>query len=78
LKILGRQSEKFTIETGLKLIILQNQKNIRNLRGKLKWEGDLDQMRTDEWLHLIFCNTLIIFLSFHLGAHPFFLNLIIA
>ena len=36
------------VEQGLKLIILrQNQQAIRGLRGKIKWEGSLDEMRTD-------------------------------
>lgn len=47
MKISGNKTIEATIETGLELILLQNQRNIRSLRGKLKWEGDLDQMRTD-------------------------------
>jgi len=27
------------------LILLREQAEIRNLRGKLKWEGDLDEQR---------------------------------
>jgi uncharacterized protein (DUF433 family) len=27
--------------------VMKNQETIRSLRGKLKWEGDLDQMRVD-------------------------------
>jgi len=45
----GYKTKKETVEAGLKLLIAQkNQSRIRNLRGKLNWEGDLDQMRTDK------------------------------
>jgi len=47
--ISGYKTKKETVEEGLKLLIAQkNQSRIRNLRGKLNWEGDLDQMRTDK------------------------------
>jgi Arc/MetJ family transcription regulator len=47
--ISGYKTKKETVEEGLKLLIAQrNQSKIRNLRGKLNWEGDLDQMRTDK------------------------------
>jgi len=49
LLITGYKTKKETVEEGLKLLIAQrNQSKIRNLRGKLNWEGDLDQMRTDK------------------------------
>lgn len=42
----GLQTKKEVVEQGLQLIIKRsNQQAIRELRGKLKWEGDLDQMR---------------------------------
>lgn len=42
----GLATKKEVIEQGLKLIIQRsNQQAIRELRGKLKWEGDLDKMR---------------------------------
>lgn len=49
LSISGYKTKKEVVEEGLKLLIAQrNQAKIRNLRGKLNWEGDLDQMRTDK------------------------------
>jgi Arc/MetJ family transcription regulator len=48
LAISGYKTKKETVEEGLKLLIAQKkQLRIRDLRGKLNWEGDLDQMRTD-------------------------------
>lgn len=42
----GLQTKKEAVEEGLKALIkLRKQANIRNLRGKLNWEGDLDEMR---------------------------------
>ena len=49
LMISGFKTKKETVEEGLKLLIsLKKQSKIRELRGKLNWEGDLDQMRTDK------------------------------
>jgi Arc/MetJ family transcription regulator len=43
----GLRTKKEVVEEGLKALIkLRKQANIRNLRGKLNWEGDLDDMRT--------------------------------
>ena len=48
LKATGLKTKKDVVEQGLKLIILrQNQQAIRGLRGKIKWEGNLDEMRTN-------------------------------
>ena len=47
--ISGYKTKKETVEEGLKLLIAQrNQSKIRNLRGKLNWDGDLEQMRIDK------------------------------
>lgn len=44
----GVKTKREAVEQGLKaLITLQKQQEIRGLRGKLKWEGDLDAMRRD-------------------------------
>ncbi|TAK35835.1 MAG: type II toxin-antitoxin system VapB family antitoxin [Saprospiraceae bacterium] len=44
----GLKTKKEVVEKALELLIqMVNQEGIRTLRGKLKWEGDLDQMRTD-------------------------------
>ncbi len=48
LKATGLTTKKEAVELGLKTLIRQNkQQNLRKLRGKLKWEGDLDKMRTN-------------------------------
>ena len=49
LKATGLETKREAVEEGLKALIrLQRQADIRSLRGKLKWEGDLDDMRTDK------------------------------
>ena len=49
LKTSGLQTKKDAIEEGLKLLVRFNrQRSIRRMRGKLKWDGDLDAMRTDK------------------------------
>ena len=46
LKATGLNTKKEVVEQGLKLLIRRNkQQAIRKLRGKLRWEGDLDEMR---------------------------------
>ena len=46
LKATGLTTKKAVVEQGLKLLIKRNkQQEIRKLRGKVKWEGDLDEMR---------------------------------
>ncbi len=46
LKATGLKTKKEAVELGLKALIkLNKQASIRELRGKLKWEGDLDEMR---------------------------------
>ena len=46
LKATGLNTKKEAVEEGLKLLIRRNkQQEIRKLRGKLKWEGSLDEMR---------------------------------
>ncbi len=46
LKATGLHTKKEAVELGLKLLVRQNkQQAIRKLRGKLTWEGDLDEMR---------------------------------
>jgi len=49
LKLSGFKTKKRAIEEGLKLLIRVNrQKRIKGFRGKLKWAGDLNKMRTDK------------------------------
>ncbi len=46
LKASGYSTKKEAVEQGLKLLLLRSQQqDIRNLRGRVKWEGDLDEMR---------------------------------
>ncbi|HET6931999.1 MAG TPA: type II toxin-antitoxin system VapB family antitoxin [Candidatus Acidoferrum sp.] len=40
------KTKKETVEAGLRMLIqVKGQEGIRKLRGKVKWEGDLDEMR---------------------------------
>ncbi len=44
----GCKTKKEAVEEGLKLLIaMKNQTKIRELRGKLHWEGNLNEMRTN-------------------------------
>lgn len=46
LKASGYSTKKEAVEQALKLLVSRSQQqHIRKLRGKLKWEGDLDEMR---------------------------------
>ena len=46
IKATGLTTKKEVVEQGLRLIVRQNQqKVVRKLRGKLNWEGNLDEMR---------------------------------
>jgi Arc/MetJ family transcription regulator len=43
------KTKKAVVETGLKLLVqIKKQERIKSLRGKLKWDGDLDAMRMDQ------------------------------
>jgi Arc/MetJ family transcription regulator len=46
LKASGCGTKKETVEQGLKLLVRRSQQQaVRKLRGRVKWEGDLDHMR---------------------------------
>jgi len=46
LKVTGYSTKKEAVEQGLKLLVKRSeQQKIRGLRGRVKWEGDLDEMR---------------------------------
>ena len=48
LKAGGYRTKKAAVEEGLRLLVrTRNQARIRQLRGKLRWEGSLDEMRRD-------------------------------
>lgn len=49
LKASGYQTKKEVVEQGLKLLVRRSQQQeLRKLRGKIKWEGDLNEMRGDK------------------------------
>jgi Arc/MetJ family transcription regulator len=49
IKASGLKTKKETIEEGLKLLVqLRRQTAVKQLRGKLRWQGDLDAMRADK------------------------------
>ena len=40
------KTKKETVEAGLRMLVrLKRQEGIRRLRGKVKWEGNLDELR---------------------------------
>ena len=48
LKLSGLKTKREAVEQGLKTLVrLKQQEQIRKYRGKLNWEGDLDDMRRD-------------------------------
>ena len=48
IKATGAATKREAVELGLKALIqLKRQEQIRGLRGKLKWTGDLERMRLD-------------------------------
>ncbi len=48
LRTTGLKTKREAVELGLKTLIrLRQQETIRSFRGKLHWEGDLEEMRTD-------------------------------
>ena len=48
LKASGMKTKKDAIEEGLKLLVkIKGQERIKGFRGKLRWTGDLDEMRSD-------------------------------
>lgn len=48
LKLTGLKTKREAVELGLRTLIrLKRQEDIRRFRGKLHWDGDLDQIRTD-------------------------------
>lgn len=48
LKVTGAKTKREAVELGLKTLVdLKRQEQARQLRGKIRWEGDLDAMRTD-------------------------------
>ena len=43
------KTKKAVVETGLRLLIqIKKQERIKSLRGRLKWDDDLEKMRLDQ------------------------------
>jgi Arc/MetJ family transcription regulator len=48
LKTTGIKTKKDVIEEGLRLLVqMKGQEKIKGFRGKLKWTGNLEEMRLD-------------------------------
>jgi Arc/MetJ family transcription regulator len=48
LRVTGLKTKREVVELGLRTLLrLKRQAEIRRLRGKLNWQGDLDAMRSD-------------------------------
>ena len=48
IKLSRLKTKKAVVERGLRLLIqIEKQERIKGLRGKLKWDGDLEKMRLD-------------------------------
>lgn len=48
LRATGLKTKREAVELGLRTLVrLRRQQEIRRLRGRLHWEGDLDAMRLD-------------------------------
>jgi Arc/MetJ family transcription regulator len=49
LKATGLQTKREVVELGLKTLLgLRQQSEIKKLRGKITWDGDLDAMRREK------------------------------
>jgi Arc/MetJ family transcription regulator len=49
LEVSRLKTKKDAVEEGLKLLVQRKkQESIKDLRGKLHWKGDLEEMRSDK------------------------------
>jgi Arc/MetJ family transcription regulator len=49
MRVTGLKTKKAVVEEGLKLLVrLKDQEAVRAWRGQLRWEDDLEAMRTDK------------------------------
>ena len=49
LRLTGLKKKSEAVELGLRTLLRpQQQEQFRRFRGKLRWEGDLDAMRSDD------------------------------
>ena len=47
LRVSGLPTKRAAVEEGLRLLIaIKSQAELRRLRGKVRWEGDLDTLRS--------------------------------
>jgi Arc/MetJ family transcription regulator len=52
MKAAGATTKKAVVEEALRLLVqTRSQVSIRNLRGKVKWEGDLNETRLGRYLN---------------------------
>lgn len=48
LKVSGAKTKREVVELGLKTLLqLRQQRDVKRLKGKIAWQGDLDAMRRD-------------------------------
>ncbi len=49
LRVTGAKTKREAVELGLQTLVdLRRQEQARQLRGKITWEGDLDETRTEK------------------------------
>ncbi|HET8551646.1 MAG TPA: type II toxin-antitoxin system VapB family antitoxin [Gammaproteobacteria bacterium] len=50
LRVTGLKTKREAVEMGLRTLLrLRRQEEIRRFRGKLDWQGNLDEMRADRF-----------------------------
>ena len=50
MKTLGKKTKRETVEETLRRVVdLGKQAEIKKLFGKIRWEGNLDEMRQNRW-----------------------------
>jgi Arc/MetJ family transcription regulator len=48
LRVTGLETKREAVELGLRTLLrLRQQANVKRFRGKLNWQGDLEEMRAD-------------------------------
>ena len=48
LKLGGYRTKRSALEAGLRLVVqIASQERLRRLKGKVRWEGNLEEMRRD-------------------------------
>ena len=49
-ELTGLSTKRAVVEEALRVLVgLKEQEAVRGLRGRLRWEGDLDEMRRDRF-----------------------------